>query len=144
MADTNINPVTLSSAVVGGVAGATVATNAKTITQKIAKMSEPIVDKVSVATKYRLPGPRKKSFADWMIDFIDSLSNSIEKGLKALKNFFLEVKNKEKIIKIPDKMISKSADKAMKLVKSPAVAVGIVAGALYAGYKIVSSQKEDK
>ncbi len=144
MSDTNINPVSYLSAVAVGMAGAVIATDAKPLAKKVVKMSEPIVDTVSVSAK-RAAATAENGFSklvEYMENIIDLLGKTVQKGLKTLKNFFANIKEQIKTAEMP-KPVSQIADKTVKLAKSPALIAGITAGALYAGYKIVSSQRED-
>ena len=164
MPNTNINPISLSASIVAGAAGGAVATNAKPIAKKAFKISEPIVDTVAVSAKNAVATAENglSKFATYMNNFIDLLGKTITEGFKALKAFLSDLAEKIDLPKTTENITNKfrnstekisdtvsqtflnTSQKINKYHVASAIAAGIVTGALYTGYKIVSSQKEDK
>ncbi len=142
MSDTNINPVALSSAVVAGAVGATVAAKAKPLVNKAVNMATPVVDTVSVSAK-KAASSASESLGELAVGiqkFFVSLEKTIVKGLNVLKDFVVDLVGK---IKLPETS-SKLVNNTKNILKKPAVIAGVTAGALYTGYKLISSQKEDR
>ena len=144
MADSNINPVVISSAVIAGAVGATVAYKAKPYVNKAINMTAPVVDTVSVSAKKAATAAENgwSKFAESMEKFIDILRETIDVNLKYIKSLFTKMKNKITSVQATND-ISKIKNNLAKTVKMPAITAGIAAGALYTGYKIVNSTKKD-
>ena len=138
MADIKVNPLVLSSAVVGGIAGVAAA-QAKPVVSKIANSVKgdiyippfDIPDNSLQGLKYK--------FKHYFINTLYDIEKTIRTGFNLVKTFVLDSVKK---FKVPE-TASKSTAKAAKLLKAPAILAGIAAGALYTGYKIISSQRED-
>lgn len=164
MPNSNINPVSLSASIAAGAAGGAIATNAKPIAQKAFNISEPIVDTVAVSAKKAVATAENgvSKFAIYMNNFIDLLGKTITEGFKALKAFLSDLAEKIDLPKTTENITNKFRNSTEKLSDTvsqtfantskrinkyhaaSAIAVGITSAALYSGYKLVSSQKEDK
>ena len=142
MADSNINPVAFSSAIVAGAIGATVASKTKPYVNKVVNITSPVVDTVSISAKKVAEGAGDivNEFSEGEKKILASIGKSILKGFKAIKTFISDF---VKQIKFPEPS-HKIVNNTSGMLKSYAIVAGISAGLLYAGYKMITSQKEDK